>query len=73
MYWNIGFLLKGKSLLDYTNLFSPNEYDKKDNNTKIFSINSKKGWNKKNIVLSVISIENLKYRNKFCNCWNENV
>ena len=26
----IGFMLKGKSLLDYTNLFSPNEYGKKD-------------------------------------------
>ena len=26
----IGFMLKGKSLLEYTNLFSPNEYGKKD-------------------------------------------
>ena len=24
----IGFMLKGKSLLEYTNLFSPNEYKK---------------------------------------------
>ena len=24
----IGFMLKGKSLLDYTDLFSPNEYEK---------------------------------------------
>ena len=24
------FMLKGKSLLDYTNLFSPNEYEKID-------------------------------------------
>ena len=24
------FRLKGKSLLDYTNLFSPNEYEKND-------------------------------------------
>ena len=24
------FMLKGKSLLDYTNLFSPNEYEKND-------------------------------------------
>ena len=23
-------MLKGKSFLDYTNLFSPNEYEKKD-------------------------------------------
>ena len=26
----IGFMLKGKRLLDYTNLFSPNEYEKND-------------------------------------------
>ena len=26
----IDFLLKGKSLLDYTNLFSPNEFEKND-------------------------------------------
>ena len=26
----IDFILKGKSLLDYTNLFSPNEYEKND-------------------------------------------
>ena len=26
----IDFMLKGKSLLDYTNLFSPNDYDKND-------------------------------------------
>ena len=26
----IDFLLKGKSLLDYTNLFSPNDYEKDD-------------------------------------------
>ena len=26
----IDFILKGKSLLDFTNLFSPNEYEKKD-------------------------------------------
>ena len=25
--WFIGFMLKGKSLLDYTNLFSPNDYE----------------------------------------------
>ena len=33
----IDFMLKGKSLLEYTNLFSPNEYKKNDkNNIKIF-------------------------------------
>ena len=26
----INFMLKGKSFLDYTNLFSPNEYKKND-------------------------------------------
>ena len=26
----IDFMVKGKSLLDYTNLFSPNEYEKND-------------------------------------------
>ena len=26
----IDFMLKGKSLLEYTNLFSPNEYEKND-------------------------------------------
>ena len=32
-YFGIGFIdfmLKGKSLLDYTNLFSPNDYEKND-------------------------------------------
>ena len=29
----IDFMLKGKSLLDYTNLFSPNEYEKNDTMT----------------------------------------
>ena len=32
-YFYIGFLdfmLKGKSFLDYTNLFSPNDYEKND-------------------------------------------
>ena len=34
-------MLEGKSLLDYTNLFSPNEFEKNKNNTKIFSITKK--------------------------------
>ena len=29
----IDFMLKGKSLLDYTNLFSPNDYEKNDKTT----------------------------------------
>ena len=30
----IDFMLKGKSLLEHANLFSPNEYEKKDNRIK---------------------------------------
>ena len=26
----IDFVLKGKSMLDYTNIFSPNDYEKND-------------------------------------------
>ena len=39
----INFMLKCKSLLEYTNLFSSNEYkkDKRWNNIKIYSIKSK--------------------------------
>ena len=39
----IDFILKGKNLLDYANLFSLNEYEKNEkNNIAIFSIESKK-------------------------------
>ena len=31
-------MLRGGSLLDYTNLFSPNKYEKSDKTIKIFSI-----------------------------------
>ena len=58
-YFSIGFIdftLKGKSLLNYTSLFSPNEYEKND---KIFSVTKKLKW-KKSIALSVVSIKNLK-------------
>ena len=40
----IGFMLRSKNLLDYTNLFSPDEYEKNKNdkiNTKTFSITKK--------------------------------
>ena len=50
----IDFMLKGKNLLEYTNLFSPNEYK---NNIKIFSIESKYF---KIIVMFAINIENVK-------------
>ena len=54
------FVLKGKSLLDYTNLFSPNDYEKNDN-TKIFSI--LKRWKNYTalFVLSIKYMKNLKY------------
>ena len=29
-YWIFDFMLKGKSLLDCTDLFSPNDYEKND-------------------------------------------
>ena len=38
-YFSLGFIdfmLKGTSLLDYTNLFSPNEYEKNDKTIKYF-------------------------------------
>ena len=36
----IDFMLKGKSLLEYTNLFSPNEYKKNDKTIlKYFQLN----------------------------------
>ena len=51
-------MLKGKSLLDNTNLFSPNDYDKNDKIIlKYFQKNLKK---LKCIVMFVINIENLK-------------
>ena len=39
----IDFMLNDKSLLDYTNLFSANDFEKKKryNNTKTFSISKK--------------------------------
>ena len=33
----IDFMLKGKSLLDYTNLFSPNDYEKNDETILTYS------------------------------------
>ena len=47
------FMLKGKSLLEYTNLLSPNEYEMND---KVIS--SKKVKMKKSIVLFAVSIQN---------------
>ena len=57
----IDFILKDKNWLDYTNLFSPSEYKKWQNNIKILSISKKM---KTYIVLFAVSIEhseNLKY------------
>ena len=51
-------MLKGKSLLDYTNLFSPNDYEKNDKMIlKYFQ--QLKRW-KKYIALFAVSIENMK-------------
>ena len=54
----IDFMLKGKSLLDYTNLFSPNDYEKIDEIIlKYFQ--ELKRW-KKYVALFGVSIEILK-------------
>ena len=54
----IDFMLKGKSLLKYINLFSPNEYKKND---KIILKYFQQNLNKlKCIVMFVTNIENLK-------------
>ena len=51
-------MLKGKSLFEYTNLFSPNEYKK---NNKIILKYFEKNLNKlKCTVIFAINIENLK-------------
>ena len=34
----IDFMLKGKSLFDYSNLFSPNKYENTDSNTELVSM-----------------------------------
>ena len=54
----IGFMLKGKNLLDYKNLFSPNDYEKNDEIILKFSQYLKR-W-KNSIALFAVSIENLK-------------
>ena len=59
-YFCIGFnefMLKGKSFLDYTNLFSPDDYKKDEKNEKKMKKDEKM---KKYIELFVVSIENLK-------------
>ena len=54
----IDFMLKGKSLLEYTNLFSPSEYKK---NVKIILnyFQEKLKW-KQLIVLFAVNLKNLK-------------
>ena len=54
----IDFMLKGKSLLDDTNLFSPNDKEWQ-NNTKMFTMTKK--IEIKKIVISIENLENLKY------------
>ena len=55
----IDFMLKGKGLLDYINLFPPKE-DEKNNKIilKYFQLIKRLRW-KKSIVLFVVSIANL--------------
>ena len=53
-------MLKAKSLLEYTSLFSPNEYEKNDKIIlKYFQYIKRLRW-KNCVALSVVSIENLK-------------
>ena len=68
----IEFILKDKSFLDYTNLFSPNEYGNnnkiilkyfKQINVSLTEIFLKNEDEKKFITLGVTSIENLKTQN----------
>ena len=69
----IGFMLKSKCLLDYVNLFSPNEYEKNRNykiNTKTFSITKKLKMNKK-IALLVVSIKAISFSIISGKCENE--
>ena len=54
----IDFMLKGKTLLDFTNLFSPND-DKKNNKILKYFFQWLKSW-KNYIVLFVVSRKNLK-------------
>ena len=55
----IDFILKGKSLLEYTNLFSPDKYK---NNNKIILTYFQENPNKlKCIVMFSINSENLKF------------
>ena len=51
--WFIDFIIKGKSLLDFTNLFSPNDYEKNDN-IKLKYFQDLKRW-KSHIALFAVS------------------
>ena len=59
-YWIYWLYAKGKGLLDYTDLFSPEEYENSD------KIILKLRWKKNYIALFVVSIDNLKIL-KYCN------
>ena len=58
----IDFMLKGKSVPDYTNLFSPNEYEKNDKTNSNVSL-TKILRRKNHTVLFVVSISILKMKN----------
>ena len=61
-------MLEGKSLLDYTNLFSPNEFEKNKNNTKIFSITKKIKMKK---IYCVICGKYRKFENLKCHAFSK--
>ena len=58
----VDFILNGKSLLEYTKLFSSNEYKKNDKIILNLSTESKKIKIMKSIVMFPINIENPKTR-----------
>ena len=54
-------MLNGKSLLDYTNIFSPSEYEKNEIIIlKYFQQILERWWRIKSFAFKLISIENLK-------------
>ena len=62
-YFRIGFIdfmLKGRSFLDYTNLFSPNEYENNNKIPKLFSITKKFKMKK---IYCLICGKNKKFKN----------
>ena len=59
----VDFMLKGKCLLEYANLLSPKQYQKKDVILKYFQWNLSELKGRKTILLFAINIENFKRLN----------